>query len=123
MHHHTNNQKNNIPGGIMKTFWIILVATILATSLMAAGTHPIPVADTTNFYDRIRNVIAVDNSPEPQFFVATFGLDNYDMSNTDDPELPAGKEAKLVRFKVKNGCPQWSIVDLIEINMNQNDLN
>jgi hypothetical protein len=36
-------------------------------------------------YDRIRNVIAVDNSPQRHFFVATFGLDNYDESSTTPP--------------------------------------
>lgn len=35
--------------------------------------------------DRIRNVIAVDNSPEQRFFVATFGLKNYDSSVTTPP--------------------------------------
>ena len=64
--------------------------------------------------DRIRNVIAVDNSPERHFYVSTFGLDNFNSSATTPPQ---GKEAKLFRFRVNNGRPSWSIEDLAQISM------
>lgn len=83
----------------MKTIWMVMVSTLMATTLFASGGGVTPPAvEKLLCSDRIRNVIAVDDAYDQNFFAATFGLEPYEYSTT--PSTPRGIEALLIRFKV-----------------------
>jgi len=114
--HHINPYKDNILENLWKKIIIFVLACFclsLATDVF--GNEEKPILQSNNLCnDRIRNVIAVDNSPVQRFFVATFGLDNY-VPNATAP--PQGKKATLYSFKMDNGVPTWRIYDLSKIEM------
>ncbi|MBI9031747.1 T9SS type A sorting domain-containing protein [bacterium] len=105
----------------MKLFLFIVVLGIILTplALVASDIDGPQIDSTFVISDRIRNVIAVDDSPNQRFFAATFGLDNFDLTN---PQIPRGKEAMLMRFAVENFEAFWRSKDRTFINMNENEL-
>ena len=100
-------------------FMVVLVIILTPLALVASNIDGPQIDSTFVISDRIRNVIAVDDSPNQRFFAATFGLDNFDLSN---PRIPEGKEAILIRFTIENLESIWRSTDRTYINMNENEL-
>ncbi len=104
----------------MKSFWTILILTLMSALLLASD-GPTPDATAQFLWpDRIRNVIAVNDADQQSFFAATFGLDNYIVSNT--PSTPLGKVAVVLRFTVFNSTYLWRIENRTHVYMQQDNL-
>ncbi len=103
----------------MKTKILTLLAIIIVSSLIAKPDEP-HFQSKFLCYDRIRNVIAVDDSDEQHFYAATFGLENFDTDNTNTPE---GVTAQLIKFTINNSIFGWTFRTIEKVRMNETELN
>ncbi len=109
----------------MKRFYLFLVGILLSVSYFAQCVEPPEPPVTKQLVaDRIRNTPAVDPDvigAGRRFYVTTFGIENFNGSQTHRERAPLPKPASLVRFGIQNKMSPWpwEFTDVVINTMNE----